>query len=104
VLGSLLNCSTVLAEEHAASHAAAHFESAPHHLSLLLANTRVNGENETGFTVGVDYQYRLNQLLGMGAVVERMGGKTQFAGRIGLLYEVELPSGFTVSPQFHFQR
>ncbi len=103
---------------------------------MLFANTRVNGENETGFTLGLDYEYRLNQLLGLGVVVERakgsvdattvlavadihlwkglalqvgpgferVGGTTFFAGRLGLLYELELPSGFTISPQFHFDR
>ena len=86
--------------------------------------------------MGLDYEYRLNQLIGVGAVVERakgnvdattvlavvdihlwkglavqvgpgferVGGTTHFAGRLGLLYELELPSGFTISPQFHFDR
>lgn len=42
---------------------------APHHLSLLPANTHVRGEGDFA-SLGVDYEYRVNQLLGLGVVVE----------------------------------
>ena len=40
----------------------------PHHLSVLLASTME--PDESGGTVGVDYEYRTSQFLGLGAVVE----------------------------------
>ncbi len=40
----------------------------PHHLSLVLGGT-VN-EEHTAFTVGVDYEYRVSALLGIGTVAE----------------------------------
>ena len=104
-----------------------------HHLSLLTAKTRVNGADELGPTVGIDYEYRINPLIGVGAVLERafgsvdatsffavadihlwrglaiqtgpgferVDGETKFAGRFGLLYELEFKSGLTISPQLH---
>ncbi len=45
----------------------------PHHLSVVLAGTVEDGEeeNEKAETLGIDYEYRLNDFLGIGAVVER---------------------------------
>jgi hypothetical protein len=45
-----------------------HWRDHPHHLSLVVAGT--TDDEETAFTLGVDYEYRLTQLLGLGAVVE----------------------------------
>ena len=42
--------------------------SAPHHLSILGGLSRDSSED--GATIGVDYEYRLNRRLGLGAVVE----------------------------------
>ncbi len=41
----------------------------PHHLSLLVASTVE--ENESAPSVGLDYEYRTSQFLGLGTVVER---------------------------------
>lgn len=43
----------------------------PHHLSVFPSGTRTTGsENEDAFTVGLDYEYRVSELLGVGAVGE----------------------------------
>ena len=48
-------------------------EQTPHHLSLFIGDTQVlvnNESNEDAFTLGIDYEYRLNRLLGVGGVAE----------------------------------
>ena len=45
----------------------------PHHLSVLMANTHSSGEGNNP-TIGLDYEYRVNALLGVGAVLERAYG------------------------------
>ena len=47
-----------------------HHEDKPHHLSVLLAGTHIDSADETAFTLGVDYEYRINKLFGVGAVAE----------------------------------
>lgn len=42
----------------------------PHHVSVILGGTHVFEPNHTGFTIGIDYEYRVSQLLGLGGVVE----------------------------------
>ena len=51
-----------------------HDEEKPHHLSLVLGGTHVNAADETAFTFGVDYEYRINELIGVGAVAEHAVG------------------------------
>lgn len=46
----------------------------PHHLSVVIGGTSVPSANETEFTIGVDYEYRISELLGLGAVVEYAAG------------------------------
>lgn len=44
-----------------------------HHVSLFLGNTHdLHGNN--AFTVGVDYEYRLNDLFGVGTLIDHAGG------------------------------
>lgn len=43
-----------------------------HGIELFIGNTHDDGED--GFTVGLGYEYRLNQLLGIGGMVEYAGG------------------------------
>lgn len=106
----------------------------PHHLSILVAETLINGSSNDGLTIGLDYEYRLSRLLGVGVVVERAAGaidattvfavadlhiwrglavqvglgseyieETAFlAARAGVLYEFVFDSGYTLSPQVHF--
>ena len=49
-------------------------EEKPHHLSLVLGGTHINAADETEFTFGVDYEYRISTLIGVGAVVEHAVG------------------------------
>ncbi len=43
-----------------------------HGTELFIGNTHDDGED--GFTVGLGYEYRLNQLFGIGGIVEYAGG------------------------------
>ena len=47
----------------------------PHHVSVFLGDTLEEGEN--GATVGLDYEYRVSDLLGLGAVAERAEGDVE---------------------------
>lgn len=42
-----------------------------HHLSLVVGATRLDATDETAFTLGADYEYRVNHTLGLGVVVEQ---------------------------------
>ena len=50
-----------------------HWHEKPHHLSLLLGGAYEDGEeeNENAELLGIDYEYRVSDFLGVGAVVER---------------------------------
>lgn len=47
----------------------ANSEHSPNHLSIFLGNTEFSGHGY-GETVGIDYEYRVSPLLGLGSVVE----------------------------------
>ena len=44
-----------------------------HHLVVSVGNTQ-EGFSEHGFSIGADYEYRFNQLFGLGGMVEYAGG------------------------------
>lgn len=46
----------------------------PYHLSVFLGDTHIDGEGDNP-TIGIDFEYRVNQLLGIGTVVEYAGGE-----------------------------
>ena len=108
-----------------------HGHHGPHHISVLLAGTEIDG-HDTAPTIGLDYEYRVNKLLGLGLVAEyaaddidattflavadvhlykglimqlgpgvEFGEHEHFVARMGMLYEWEFDA-FTVSPQLHF--
>ena len=64
-----LLCAPVYADEDI-------WHESPHHFSIVLGNTWENGdeENESAATFGFDYEYRVNQFLGLGGVVEQAIG------------------------------
>ena len=45
-----------------------------HHISTFLGGTDLLETTETAFTLGLDYEYRVNRLLGAGAVLEHAFG------------------------------
>jgi hypothetical protein len=57
------------AEEKHAEHKESHYHR--HHIGLLLGNTRE--ESEDNFTIGLDYEYRFSQYLGIGLLSEYVG-------------------------------
>lgn len=60
-----------LADSAAAQEA---HQTKPHHLSAVIGGTHIPHEDETAFTLGVDYEYRLNKTLGLGFVAEHAFG------------------------------
>tara|TARA_Y100000815_G_scaffold259002_1_gene269022 strand:+ start:773 stop:1258 length:486 start_codon:yes stop_codon:yes gene_type:complete len=111
---------------------ASEHEHSPNHISLFIGHTDFS-EHGNGETVGIDYEYRVSPLLGLGSVVEYAFGSLDaltvlavadihltdqfiiqvgpgyeytsehefFVSRLGALYEFRY-SGYTFSPQFHF--
>lgn len=63
------------AQEPASPQAAEADEPGPHHLSVILAGTHVPEAEEMGFTIGLDYEYRISRTLGLGLVVEHAFGE-----------------------------
>lgn len=61
VLGEGLSVAGQSEEEH-------HEERRPHHISVLSSGT--TNDEETAFTLGLDYEYRVSEMLGLGAVAE----------------------------------
>lgn len=62
-------CSFSCVADESGSHHGIDHEKHPHHFSVLLANTDMD-EHGNGFTLGLDYEYRVSDTLGLGAVVE----------------------------------
>lgn len=60
-LGSLTSCGMIPHEEH-------DWRAEPHHLSVLMAGTFE--EEEEAPSIGIDYEYRTSEFLGLGAVAE----------------------------------
>ena len=61
-----IHSSKAAEENHVSPHG-------PYHLSTVLADTHVDGEGNNA-TVGIDFEYRMSQLLGIGTVVEYAWG------------------------------
>jgi len=49
-------------------------ENKRHHISVISGGTTIFDTDETAFTLGLDYEYRINRLLGVGFVVEQAFG------------------------------
>lgn len=125
----LLSVGVLAEDQHQDVH-----HSAPHHLSLLIGGTDLVDGDHTAMTLGLDYEYRVSEFLGLGFVVEQafgdidattllavadlhlwdgliaqigpgvefVDGNSHAALRLGMLYEFEFESGFTLSPQLHY--
>jgi hypothetical protein len=57
------------AEEKHEEHKEAHYHR--NHVGLFLGNTHEEGEND--FTIGLDYEYRFSQYMGIGLLIEYVG-------------------------------
>ena len=49
-------------------------EHGPHHVSVFIGNTELVDSDHSGFTLGIDYEYRVSEFLGLGFVGERAFG------------------------------
>ena len=67
----------------------------PHHLSLVIASTANREEDETAFTFGIDHEYRVGELLGLGFVAEHAFGEVDSTTLIAAA-AVHLRWGFAV--------
>ncbi len=70
---SFLFLSPVFADDSESGGENEHGAHGPHHFSVLVANTHERGAGDS-LTVGLDYEYRVNKLLGVGVVAERAYG------------------------------
>ena len=68
-LATVLLGASVYASGVGAKGNAHHWQSTPHHLSALVGTTYTK-ECGNAFTLGIDYEYRLNNFLGVGFVAE----------------------------------
>ena len=83
-----LNPSVQAAEEgHVSPHG-------PYHLSAVLADTHVDGEGNNP-TIGIDFEYRMNRLLGLGAVVEQAWGELH-ASTLLAVADIHLHEGWVI--------
>lgn len=66
-----------------------------HHLSAVIGGTHIPHEDETAFTLGIDYEYRLNQTLGLGFVAERAFGPVDATTMLAVA-DIHLGGGFAI--------
>ena len=74
----------------------------PYHLSVVLADTHVDGEGSNA-TVGIDFEYRMSQLLGIGAVVEYAWGELD-ATTVLAVADIHLHDGWVMQVGPGFER
>lgn len=71
-IGTLL---TVLVASTAYAQIEVEFnEEERHHLSIITGGSALTGESESAFTLGLDYEYRISRLIGVGIVAEQAFG------------------------------
>jgi len=90
--------------QHEAEGKATHIPHGPHHLSILLADTRIDGEGNNS-TLGIDYEYRVSPLIGLGAVIEHAYGGLD-ATTLLAVADIHIYEGFTmqVGPGFEHRK
>ena len=92
---------TTAAEEEHEGHEGVHGHQ--HRLELFLGNTHDEGED--GFTVGIGYEYRLNEILGIGGLVEHVGGDlNEFIGAVPLFIHPYKGWIFILAPGFDYRQ
>lgn len=88
--------------QHESGGGEVHIPHGPHHLSILLADTHVNSEGNSS-TVGIDYEFRVSPLLGLGAVIERAYGELD-ATTLLAVADIHLYDGFIMQVGPGFER
>lgn len=78
------------AAEPGAEHAERH-----HHLSFVMAGTRVLENAHTAMTIGGDYEYRWRGRVGVGAVAEYAAGTVETTTLLGVA-DIHLWHGLTI--------
>lgn len=68
-----LEAASPIASANNEQHGAIDHKAHPHHLSVIVGNTDLDNEG-SGFTLGIDYEYRVNDVLGLGVVAEYARG------------------------------
>jgi hypothetical protein len=66
-----------------------------HHLSVVIGGTHIPDVDETAFTLGLDYEYRLNQTLGLGFVAERAFGAIDSTTLLAVA-DIHIAGGFAI--------
>ena len=89
-LGALAN-----AEDSCAHKTVCTEEDRPHHLSVIVGGTYVDAADVTEFTLGIDYEYRLTPLLGLGFVAEHAFGEID-ATTLLAVADIHLVKGLAV--------
>lgn len=86
--------------QHESAGEEAHIPHGPHHLSILLADTHINSEGDNA-TFGIDYEFRVSPLLGLGAVIEHAYGEVD-ATTLLAVADIHIYEGFImqVGPGF----
>lgn len=70
-------------------------EAKPHHLSAVIGGTHIPHEDETAFTLGLDYEYRLNQTWGLGFVAEHAFGPIDSTTLLAVA-DIHVAGGFAI--------
>lgn len=83
--------SSVMAQ-HESAIEEIHIPHGPHHLSVLLADTHASGEGNNS-TLGIDYEYRISPLLGVGVVLEHAYGELDATTALAVA-DVHIYNGF----------
>ena len=70
-LALLASCQALVLETEPSQEGEEIWKEKPHHVSVLPAMTVEASESASAFTLGVDYEYRASDFLGVGAVAEQ---------------------------------
>ena len=72
-----------------------HNEHTPHHFSVFTGGTTIIDEDLTDLTIGGDYEYRVNRLVGVGMVLEHAFGEIDATTILGVT-DLHIWKGFVI--------
>lgn len=72
-----------------------HEANGPHHLSVLVGGTTISEVDETATTIGLDYEYRVSDFVGLGMVAEQAFGRVD-ATTLLAVADLHLTKSFVV--------